>query len=78
MDFAKDYRCTSQNEIQSTYWSLTQVTIHPVVMYYKTQNSEQSSNKSFVFISNESRHDAIFAYIIIGKLVSKPYHIQNN
>ena len=69
MDFAKDYRCRSQNEIQSAYWSLTQVTIHPVVMYYKTQNSEESSNKSFVFISNESRHDAIFAYTIISKLV---------
>ena len=69
MDFAKDYRCTSQNEMQSAYWSPTQVTIHPVVMYYKTQNSEESSNKSFAFISNESRHDAIFAYTIIGKLV---------
>ena len=40
MDSAEDYRCRSQNEIQSVYWSQTQVTIHPVVMYYKTQNSE--------------------------------------
>ena len=38
-------------------------------MYYKTQNSAESSHKSFVFISNESRHDAMFVYIIIGKLV---------
>ena len=36
MDFAEDYRCRSQNEIQSAYWSPTQVTIHPVVMYYKS------------------------------------------
>ena len=40
-----------------------------VVMYYKTQNSEESSHKSFVFISNESHHDAIFVYTLIGKLV---------
>ena len=38
-------------------------------MYYKTQNSEESSHKSFVFISNASRHDAIFVYTLIGKLV---------
>ena len=33
------------------------------------QNSEKSSHKSFVFISNESRHNAIFVYTLIGKLV---------
>ena len=38
-------------------------------MYYKTQNSEESSQNSFVFISNESRHDAIFVYTLVGKLV---------
>ena len=69
MDFAEDYGCRSQNEIQSVYWSPIQITIHPAVMYHKTQNSAESSHKSFVFISNESRHDAMFVYIIIGKLV---------
>ena len=69
MDFAEDYGCRSQNEIQSVYWSPIQITIHPAVMYYKTQNSAESSHKSFVFISNESRHDAMFVYIIIDKLV---------
>ena len=69
MDFTEDYRCRLQNEIQYAYWLPTQVTIHPVMMYYKTQNSEETSHKSFVFISNESRHDAIFAYTLIGNLV---------
>ena len=39
-----------------------------VVMYYKTQNSEESSHKSFVFSSNESRNDAILS-TLTGKLV---------
>ena len=69
MDFVEDYRCRSQNEIQSAYWSPTQITIHPFVMYYKTQNSEESGRKSFVFISNESCHDAIFVYTLVGKIV---------
>ena len=38
-------------------------------MYYKTQNSEESSYKSFAFISNVSHYDAIFVYKLIGKLV---------
>ena len=40
MDFAEDYRFRSQNEIQSAYWSPTQVTIHPVVMYYKSRGEK--------------------------------------
>ena len=46
-----------------------QLRSHPVVMYYKTHNSEESSHKSFLFISNESRHDPIFVYTLTGKLV---------
>ena len=38
-------------------------------MYYETQNSEENIHKSFVFISNESRHDTIFVYTITVKLV---------
>ena len=69
MDFAKDHSCRLQNDIQSAYWFPNQVTINLVMMYYKTQNSEESSHKSFVFTSNESCHDTIFAYTLIGKLV---------
>ena len=36
MDFVEDYRCRLQNEIRSAYWSPNQLTIHPVMMYYKT------------------------------------------
>ena len=35
----------------------------------KRKIQKKAVTKAFVFISNESRHDAIFAYTIIGKLV---------
>lgn len=60
MDFAEDYRCRLQNKIQSAYWFPTQVTIHPVVMYYN-QNGKVM-HKSYVFISNESSHDYLHPY----------------
>ena len=70
MDFAEDYRCRSQNEIQSVYWSPTQVTIYPVVMYYKNRREKENSHQSFVFVSSESHHDATFIYILINKVIS--------
>ena len=42
MDFAEDYRFRSQNEIQSAYWSPTQVTIHPVVIYFKQPGAQKT------------------------------------
>ena len=67
MDFAEDFRCRSQEEIQSTYWSRTQATIHPVVAYFKRE--EKLCNQSFVFISHEPRHDAKFAFALLRSLV---------
>jgi len=67
MDFAEDYRCRSQEEIQSAYWSQTQVTIHPVVAYYKQDDT--LCHQSYVFISDEPNHDAKFVFALLRKLV---------
>ena len=69
MDFAEDYRCRSWNEIQSSYWSPIEVTVHPVVMCYKSRREKENSHQSFVFLSSESLRDATFIYTLIGKLV---------
>ena len=53
MDFAEDYRCRSHEEIQSAY--CVQVTIHPVVAYFK--KDDKLCHQSYVFISDEPRHD---------------------
>lgn len=39
-DFAENYRCTHQDEIQSAYYQYQQVTIHPIVAYYKCDKYE--------------------------------------
>ena len=67
MDFVEDYRCRYQEEIQSAYWSQTQVTIHPVVAYYK--KAGKLVHQSYVFISDESNHDAKFVFALLRKLV---------
>ena len=69
MDFEEDYRCRSRDEIQSAYWSPTQVTIHSVVTYYKVYN--KLKHQSYVFISNETRHDAKFVFALITTFLPK-------
>ena len=67
MDFAEDYKCQSQDEIQSAYWNTTQVTIHPAVVYYK--DDDNLKHKSFVFVSDKPGHNASTVYAILKKLI---------
>ena len=32
-DFAENYRTSYQDEIQSTHWNYSQVTLHPTIVY---------------------------------------------
>lgn len=58
-DFAENYSCFFQDEIQLAYWVRNQVTIHPVVNFYKCQNRGCDSQvmESIVFISDDNVHD---------------------
>ena len=67
MDFAEDYKCQSQDEIQSAYWNTTQVTINPAVVYYK--DDDNLKHKRFVFVSDEPGHNASTVYAILKKLI---------
>ena len=67
MDFAGDYRCRLQEEIQLAYWSQTQVLIGPVVAYFK--RNDMVHYQSFVFIPDEPRHDAKFVCAFLRLLV---------
>ena len=67
MDFAKDYHCRSQQEVQSAYWNPEQVTIHPMVFYYKKESS--LLHKSIVAMSDEPKHDAGTVFAILKKVI---------
>ena len=57
LDFAENYSCTYQNEVQSAHWFYEQVTLHPVTTYYKCAYCQEATNESLVFISPDHRHD---------------------
>ena len=68
MDFAENYSCQSLDEIQSTYWKQTSVTLHPTVIYYK--HGQELLHKSVIFVSDEERHNAVLVYTFIKELIS--------
>lgn len=54
LDFAENYCCRHQDEAQSVHWTYEQVTMHPIVTYYKCKaagNCNQIVRESIVFIS---------------------------
>ena len=67
MNLAEDYKCQSQDKIQSAYWNTNQVTIHPAVVYHK--DDDNLKYISFAFVSDEPRHNASTDYAILKKLI---------
>ena len=57
MDFAENYKCSSAAVIQSEYWNKVFVTLHPCVIYYKSNGSLQ--HKSIVCGSDELPHGRV-------------------
>lgn len=56
MDFAENFSCRSLDEVQTAYWNQSSVTIHPVVVYFKS--GEELKHKSLVVVSDETTHSA--------------------
>ena len=55
MDFAKNREIKYQDEIKATYYTANQVTLHPIVNFYKTDLG--LVRESCVIISEYSKHD---------------------
>ena len=63
MDFAGNYACVLQDEIQSVHWATEQVTVHPIVAFYYCQEHAipddfHVTQEAIVIISNDLKHDA--------------------
>ena len=71
MDFAENYSFVCQDAVQGFHWDTSQVTLHPVVVYYK-DNCQSLSCKSFCMVSDEREHNAIvihkFIHVVVDSL----------
>lgn len=56
-DFAENYKCGYQREVQSAYYSHDSATVHPIVVYYHCSSCQKSVTESCIMISNDITHD---------------------
>ena len=64
-DFAENFSCTFQDEVQAAHWYYEQCTVHPIVCYYKCPHCRETVTESLVFISDDKLHDfnAVHAFV---------------
>ncbi|XP_066298277.1 uncharacterized protein [Branchiostoma lanceolatum] len=68
MDFAENYKVKSNDEIQSAYWNCDMVTLHPTIIYYKSENGELQ-HESICVVSDELGHNAATVFAILKRVV---------
>ena len=57
-DFAQNYLCQHQNEVQGLHWRHKQVTLMPTVAHFKCSKCHQLATHEIVHISDDMKHDA--------------------
>ena len=63
MDFAQNYLCAQTDEVQSAYYDKPSVTLHPMMIYYKS--GDELQHQAFVIVSDDRSHtsSSVFAFI---------------
>ncbi|KAJ8034128.1 hypothetical protein HOLleu_20842 [Holothuria leucospilota] len=56
-DFAENFTCSFQREVQSAYYPHASAIVHPIVLYYNCSTCLKSVTESFVMISDDLVHD---------------------
>lgn len=63
MDFSQNFTFVVQDEVQGAYWSRGGCSLHPVVIYTKTdENAAKYSTSCLCMISDDLEHDVSFVY----------------
>lgn len=57
LDFAENYSCRFQDEVQAVHWGHDSATIHPIVGYYKCPDCTETVTESMIMITKDNVHD---------------------
>ena len=64
VDFAENYMCTAQDEVQSAHWKQNQITLFTTVMWFR------ENIKCEVIISDHLKHDKTPIVVFMDQLFS--------
>ena len=73
LDFAENYTCSLQSEVQSHHWSLNQVTVHPVVAFVNASETAgpYTNISTMIFITADRKHDSAAVQVFTEKSVQE-------
>ena len=57
-DFAPNYLCKHQKEVQAVHWRHKQVTVMPTVVHYRCEKCHQLTTHEIVHVFKDLKHDA--------------------
>lgn len=69
LDFSENFAFVVQEAVQGFHWNNNQATIHPIVFYYRNQDTSKVDHISYVGISDCLEHDTIAVYMFQRKLI---------
>ena len=68
LDFAENFSFVVQDAAQAFHWNNTQATIHPFVVYHKSNNGDLC-HRAFPCISDHMTHATVAVYVFVEKLI---------
>ena len=69
-DFAQNYLCKHQKEVQALHWRHKQVTEMPTVVHYRCEKCHQLTSHEIIHVSEELKHDAHLAKAFTSRTLS--------
>ena len=68
VDFAENYTCKYQDEVQSAHWHQQQITLFSVAVW--TNNGSETTCKSHVIVTDELSHEKKSVAVMMSKFHS--------
>ena len=68
-DFAQNYLCQHQHEVQGLHWRHQQVTLMPTVAHFQCSKCHQLATHEIVHISDDMKHDAHLVKVFTQKSI---------
>ena len=77
-DFAENFLCKYQDEVQSAHWGYSQVTVHPTVLTYSCPHCNDTVTDYLIFLSDDLCHDASMVKTILAQTTEHLQSVMDN
>ena len=77
-DFSRNREVYKQDDIKSSHWSKKQISVHPTVIYYKTQDNADTQRLVITHLSDITKHDAHMVFYMTKDCIDTLSNMHSN